>query len=112
MARELEDRVVRFVGNLIAGLPKSKSYAVEVLTKQLIRSSVSVALNYAEATEAETRRDFIHKMKISLKELKETQINLRIISAIKSDFDCNSHMNECSQLIAIFIASIRTARKS
>ncbi len=49
------------------------------LSSQLIRSGTSVSLNYGEAQSAESRRDFIHKMKISLKEMRETFICMKII---------------------------------
>jgi four helix bundle protein len=54
------------------------SYASQHMSKQLIRSATSAALNYGEAQSAESSRDFLHKMKISLKELRESLVNLKI----------------------------------
>ena len=65
-----------------------------------------------EAEAAESRRDFIHKMQICLKELRETSVNLRIIQGalnmIKSDVQ--AILNECFELIAIFVSSVKTAK--
>lgn len=57
----------------------SKTYAGNHLAKQLLRSGTSVSLNYGEAPSAESRKDFVHKAKIVLKELCETMLCLKII---------------------------------
>jgi four helix bundle protein len=79
---------------------------------QLLRSGTSAALNYGEAQSAESRKDFIHKMKISLKELRETFICLKIIKeaqiCVADDMLCSA-INENGQLIGIFIKSVQTA---
>ncbi len=59
------------------------SYAANHLAKQLLRSGTSVSLNYGEAQSGESRKDFVHKLKIVLKELRETYINLKIIQRTK-----------------------------
>lgn len=91
-----------------------KNFATEHLTKQLIRSATSTALNYGEAQGAESRRDFIHKMKICLKELRESQVNIQILKEAdliddKAQFEVIA--NECKELVAIFASSIKTANK-
>ncbi len=58
-------------------MPSSK--AANHLAGQIVRSGTSVALNYGEAQSGESRKDFIHKMKIVLKELRETFVCLKII---------------------------------
>jgi four helix bundle protein len=83
-------------------LPNSK--AGNHIAGQLVRSGTSPAPNYGEARSAESRKDFIHKMKISLKELRETLIWLKIISR-KRLVDAalaSSAIKECGELIAIF----------
>jgi four helix bundle protein len=80
---------------------------------QLLRSGTSPALNYGEAQVAESRSDFIHKMKICLKELKETSINLQIIKRkplIKDSPKVIAVISECDQLLLIFAKSIETAK--
>ena len=111
-AQELEDRLIDFavmVIGVVEVLPSSK--AGNHIGGQMIRSGTSPAPNYGEARSAESRRDFIHKMKISLKELRETMIWLKIISRkqLVDDSLVSRVIAECDELIAIFIASTRTA---
>ena len=82
---------------------------------QIIRSGTSPALNYGEANAAESKRDFIHKMKVCLKELRETYNCLRIIDA--ADLHDNQDkvkilLIECNELISIFVTSIKTSMKN
>ena len=77
---------------------------------QLIRSGTSPVPNYGEARSAETRKDFIHQMKISRKEPRETMIWLKIIARkglVGSGVD--AAISECDELISIFGSSTRTA---
>jgi four helix bundle protein len=110
---DLEDRLVKFACNCLEIcdlLPYSKS--AKNLEHQLSKSGIAPALLYGEAQAAESRSDFIHKMKIALKELRETKINLRIIlekPLIKND-KLNICFQECNELIAILSASITTAK--
>jgi len=109
---ELEDRLIDFavmVIGLVEALPNSK--AGNHIAGQLVRSGTSPAPNYGEARSAESRKDFIHKMKISLKELRETVIWLKIISRkrLVDESVISAAIAECGELIAIFVASTRTA---
>lgn len=82
---------------------------------QLVRAGSSPALLYAEAQSAESRKDFIHKMKVSLKELRESFVCLKIIKRkpLIDDIDLlNSAIDENEELISIFVQSISTARKN
>jgi len=80
----------------------------------LVRSGSSPALNYGEAQAAESRNDFIHKMKVILKELRESMVSLKIIERRTMHNLENTLVakNECNQLIAIFVKSIETAKKN
>jgi four helix bundle protein len=108
----LEERLIDFavtIVGVVESLPNSK--AGNHIANQLIRSGTSPAPNYGEARSAESRKDFVHKMKISLKELRETMIWLKIIAR-----KCLGHCSgipeaiaECDELIAIFVSSTRTA---
>jgi four helix bundle protein len=74
----------------------------------------SPALNYSEAQSAESRNDFIHKMKIILKELRESLISIKIIER-KRMHDSDTFLkakDECNKLVAIFVKSIETAKKN
>jgi four helix bundle protein len=110
--QELEDRLIDFavmVIGVVEALPNSK--AGNHIAGQLVRSGTSPAPNYGEARSAESRKDFIHKMKISLKELRETVIWLKIISRkrLAEEASTSSAIKECGELFAIFISSTRTA---
>jgi len=113
---DLEDRLIRFSKSIIQLTGSLKrSGGDKILSEQLRRSGISSALNYGEAMVAESRKDFIHKMSICLKELKESRVALKIIYSLNPSPDlklieyCE---NECSELVAIFIKSIATARKN
>ena len=111
----LEDRIVRFAARCIkvcATLPKSAVGSMS-LADQLFRSSTSIAANYAEACEAESARDFVHKLKIAMKELSETRMWLKIIgeagyveNAKLADLVCES-----KELSRIFSASVTTTKR-
>ena len=110
--QELEDRLIDFAVAIIGvteALPNTK--AGNHVAGQLIRSGTSSAPNYGEARSAESRKDFIHKMKISLKELRESMIWLKIISRklmVEGEV-VDAVISECNELIAIFVSSTRTA---
>jgi four helix bundle protein len=80
----------------------------------MIRSGSSSALQYGEARAAESRRDFIHKMKGCLKELRETYINLRVVGKMDwlSSENCDPVLYENNELIGIFVKSINTAQSN
>src|SRR6185437_10754149 len=81
---DLEDRLVEFsckIIEIVELLPSSR--AGNYIAAQLIRCGLAPALLYGEAQGAESRADFVHKMKITLKELKETRVCLKIITKTK-----------------------------
>ena len=113
-AGDIEDRLIDFavrVLNVTEALPNTK--AGNHIAGQLVRSGTSPAPNYGEAQSAESRKDFIHKMKICLKELRETLIWLRIIErkTLCSPERLSDIIKECDELIAIFVASVKTAEE-
>ena len=77
----------------------------------MLRCGTAVASNYGEARAAESRADFIHKLRIVLKELNETAIWLQLIveSSLISREKAAAIMNENEQLCRILAASVRTA---
>jgi four helix bundle protein len=112
----LEERLIDFsiiILNVIEQLPNDK--IGNHLGGQLLRSGTSPALNYGEAQSAESRNDFIHKMKICLKELRETGICLKIIikkPVMKNLVLVEKAFAESNELAAIFNKSIDTASKN
>ena len=111
--QNLEERLIAFavqISKLAEALPNSLTG--KYLAGQIIRSGFSPALNYGEARGAESSADFIHKMKIALKELRETFIALKILreSNFKGqDRPVNNCILECNELISIFVKSVQTA---
>jgi four helix bundle protein len=116
MTYDLEDRLVDFsvlVLNLAENLPDTR--ACNHLAGQITRSCTCPALIYGEAQSAESRRDFIHKMTLALKELRETRINLKIIAkkkCLKDQALITRSTQENDELIAIFAKSISTAARN
>ena len=111
-AHDLEERLIDFAVamiDVVEALPASK--AGNHIAGQLVRSGTSPAPNYGEAQSAESRKDFIHKMKVSLKELRETLVWLKVVSRKGyGDPDIlTHHLGECGELIAIFVSSVKTA---
>ncbi len=110
---DLEERLINFAVRIIRlaeHLPNTKTG--NHIRGQLLRCGTSPAPNYAEAQSAESRSDFIHKIKIVLKELRETRVWLVIIanaSLVKSQTLLEPLIQECDELISIFVKSIKTA---
>ena len=88
-----------------------KSYAGAHVADQLLRSGTAAAPNYGEAMSAESRRDFVHKLRVGLKELRESRIWLKIIERKKysKQIPVAPVFEECEGLIRILGKSISTA---
>jgi len=112
---DLEDRLIDFAVRIIRlaeALPKTR--VGNHISGQIIRSGTSPAPNYGEGQSAESRPDFIHKMKICLKELRETKVWLLMIAKanlMKPASKLQPLIDENNQLISIFVTSIKTARQ-
>ena len=113
--KDLEERLIRFAVNIIRLSDGIRpGVAGRNMSDQIVRSSFSTALNYGEAQSAESGRDFVHKLGICLKELRETYINLRIIDGAELHLDKNfiAKLNlESNELISIFVKSIETSKR-
>ena len=112
-ADELEERLIDFAVRIIklsASLPKTA--AGKHIAGQILRCGTSPAPNYGEARGAESGADFVHKLRIVLKELNETHIWLRIIerSQLLPKQQLTSISQENKELCRIFTASVKTAR--
>jgi four helix bundle protein len=112
---ELEDRLIEFAVRIVklsASLPRTP--AGKHISGQILRSGTSPAPNYGEARGAESRADFVHKLRIVLKELNETSIWLRVIhrsQMLKGELLTNI-IGENVELCRIFTASLKTARSA
>jgi len=113
---DLQDRLIDFSVRIIKlseALPDTK--AGKHVSTQILRSGTSAAPNYGEAQSAESNADFVHKLKIALKELRETEIWLKVIAKaemIKPASQLAPLLQETDELIAILFTSIETAKRN
>lgn len=110
---DLEERLIEYACLIIEIVEKiENTKAGNHIGGQLLRSGTAPTLNYAEAKSAESKKDFIHKMKICLKELRESFVCLKIIAKrkmIKDEVLLKKGLKETDELISIFVKSIQTA---
>jgi four helix bundle protein len=105
----LEERLINFsvlIVEITDSMPATRSG--NHLAGQLLRSGTSPSLNYGEAQGGESRKDFIHKIKIALKELRESYVCLKIIhktKIYKSEDKIKVALKENNELISIFVKS-------
>ena len=113
---DLEDRLLEFASVVIdvtERLPNSRSG--NHVAGQLLRSGTSPYSNHGEAESAESSDDFIHKLKVCLKELRETRRWLRLIHRkgwLGTDKQLAWALGEVEELTRIFVASVRTAKQN
>jgi four helix bundle protein len=112
---DVEDRLLDFaarVGKMVDALPAKKKLARHI-ANQLVRCSSSPGAMYEEAHGAESKADFIHKLSVGLKELRESHYWLRL--TVKSQFLPPRRMerlvDEASQLCRILAKSVVTAKR-
>jgi four helix bundle protein len=111
----LQDRLIDYSVRIIAlseALPETK--AGKHVASQVLRSGTSPAPNYGEAQSAESKADFVHKLKVALKELRETEIWLKVIqraTMVKPASKLAPLIKETDELIAILFTSVETAKK-
>ena len=114
-AYDLEERLLAYsvrIIKIVEQLPKTRTG--NHVAGQMLRAGTSAYPNHGEAQAAESPKDFIHKLRISLKELRETQRWLNLIQRvplIKKPELLNDLLQETEELIRIFVTSIKTAEK-
>lgn len=113
---DLEERLLQYSAMIVRLVESlSATLAGNHIGGQLLRSGTSPLFNHGEAQAAESQEDFIHKMSVCLKELRESGRAIRLIMTIplvqKRD-DAQAALIETEELVRIFVASIRTARKN
>jgi len=112
---DLEERLIDFAVRIIRtaeSLPRTR--VGNHIAGQLIRCGTSPAPNYGEAQGAESRSDFINKMKVCLKELRETRVWLLMIvraNLLKPTSKLEPLIKENNEIISIFVTSIETAKQ-
>jgi four helix bundle protein len=113
---DLEERLLEYASAVIdlsEALPNSR--AGNHVAGQILRSGTSPYPNHGEAEDAESRDDFIHKLKVCLKELRETRRWARLIKRkawAKEDSTLLFVLSESDELIRIFYSSIQTAKRN
>ena len=112
---DIEDRLIEF-GVRIIRLAEAllKTRAGNHIAAQIIRCGTSPASNYGEAQGGESRADFIHKMYVCLKELRETRVWLTMIAKarlVKSASQLDLLIDQNTQLVSIFATSVKTAKQ-
>ena len=113
---DLEDRLLEYAAMIVRvaeRLPATRTG--NHIAGQLLRSGTSPLSNHGEAEAAESRQDFIHKLSISLKELRESKRWLRLIHKVvnsPSIPELAAALTETDELIRIFSTSIKTAEKN
>ena len=111
---DLEERLLKYsarIINVVEVLPATRTG--NHIAGQLLRSGTSAYPNHGEAQAAESPKDFVHKLRISLKELRETKRWLKLVKYIKLINKSNrldELLDETEQLIKIFVTSIKTAQ--
>jgi four helix bundle protein len=112
---DLEDRLLRYAAEVIRLTEHlSEGKAAAHVGGQLLRSATSPLSNHAEAQAAESPQDFIHKLKISLKELRESKrwlLLIRLVPLVTPPSAVDAVLQETEELIKIFVASIKTSEK-
>ena len=112
---DLEERLLEFTANIVRladSLPNTK--AGNHIAGQLLRCGTSPLANHGEVEAAESRKDFLHKLRICLKELRETWRWLRLIGRLdlSQGGQLRAALTEVEELIRIFAASVRTTEKN
>ena len=112
---DLEERLLSFTAGVVRladSLPSTK--AGNHIAGQLLRCGTSPLANHGEVEAAESRKDFLHKLRICLKELRETWRWLRLIGRLEltSNDQLHAPLAEVEELIRIFAASVRTTEKN
>ena len=84
-----------------------------ILTKQILRSGTSIGANIAEAQQAQSKLDFVHKMSIALKEASETDYWIRLLHATDylSDKEKDSMLLDCAELIKMLTAIVKSSKE-
>ena len=112
---DLEERLLAYASDIIRLTDKlSTSRAGAHVANQLLRSGTSPLSNHGEAQAAESRDDFVHKMSVCLKELRESMRWLRLtarVPLVKDVAETEQLLAETEELVRIFKASIRTAKE-
>jgi four helix bundle protein len=110
----VRDQAYTFALDIIRLYQQLQDHREYVISKQLLRSGTSIGANVEEATAAESRRDFLHKMKIAMKESRETLYWLRLLdqSDLAPGVDVQGLLQQCTELSAILTSITKTTSEN
>lgn len=113
--RDLDERLLAYAARvirLVSSLPKT--LVCRRIGDQLLRSATSVGANYQEAQAGESRDDFVHKLQVGLKELRESRYWLKLLAAaeIQPTARLKPILDESGELCRILSKSVATAKKN
>jgi len=91
-----------------------KDHSLEAIFKQILRSGTSIGANISEAQSSPSKKDFINKLTISLKEARETEywLNLLITSEVITETEFSSLNSDCKEIIKILVSIIKTSKNN
>jgi four helix bundle protein len=110
--RPLDERLSDFGAAVIIAvdhLPRKEKW--KNISEQLNKCGTAPVAHYAEARSAESKRDFVHKMQLALKELRETHAWLQTANKVEANAFPSELVGECDELVAIMVAAVTTARR-
>jgi len=101
-------RIVKYYSSKI-----NTNYHYKDLFRQLLRSGTSIGANISEAQEAASKKDFINKLSIALKESRETEYWLKLFKelSIIEDLEFNNLYNDCQELIRLLVSILKKLRE-
>jgi four helix bundle protein len=111
--RDLDDRLLAYAAAIVRTVELlHRDFAGNHLGRQLLRCGTSAGANYQEAQAAESRNDFLHKLQVALKEMRESLYWLRLLEKTKSlsEKELAATLDEASQLTHILSKSVATAK--
>lgn len=113
---DLEERLLNYAARIIRMRERIKTSAAgSHVAQQILRSGTAALPNHGEAQAAEANRDFVHKLKLCLKELRETfrwLLLIQHVPLVEHPARITPLLNETDELIRIFVASIKTAQRN
>jgi four helix bundle protein len=109
----IEEKSFEFAVQIIELYKRMQSDKEFVISRQVLKSGTSIGANVAEAVEAQSKKDFLSKMNIALKEANETRYWLRLIKFSDiGEYDVESYLTKNNELIKILSSIVKTTKKS
>jgi len=109
----IQDKSFNFALEIIKLYKELTSQKEYIISKQLLRSGTSIGANIAEALQGQSKKDFVSKLSISLKEAHETAYWLKLLNKSNlAKVNINSYLNKVIEIVKILTAIIKTSKNS